>query len=132
MIHINPPDLCSDLPPVESTVTLSICQSYSPCEKHDYVFTNSYNPSFQYSYQCGTKLLTSFIPVLMYTYSIVGLVYPVIKLTYAVMPNIRKMCSRWSILNQEYENLLYARQKNDVDDYNIIRLHGRFVLYQRP
>lgn len=40
-------------------------------------FQASYSPPFLYSYHCGSALLTSYVPVLLYAYSISGMVLPV-------------------------------------------------------
>jgi Leucine-rich repeat (LRR) protein len=51
------------------------------CEEYEfYSFESSSRPPFQYSYVCGSALLVAYIPVLLYSYTIAGLVNPCIRL----------------------------------------------------
>jgi hypothetical protein len=106
-----------DLPLIRSTVRLVICQSYSPCVEESYVFVNSYNPSFQYTYECGTMLLLSYVPILMYVYSIYGLTLPIGRFLYAILPNLNIGSSS----SRSYDRL----SSNSNEEYFFIRIHGR-------
>jgi hypothetical protein len=84
------------IPAVTSSVTMNVCYTYLSCGDDDYssylqidycctsyqdvVFTSTTYPSFTYSYACGTALLTSYTPVLIYSYLAYGIVVPVIRL----------------------------------------------------
>lgn len=54
------------------------CAQYQPT-----TFTTEFSPSFIYYYTCGSKLLTSYIPVYMYTYTMLLVCAPCIYLVLA-------------------------------------------------
>lgn len=68
-------------PPTQSSVVLNTCVIYVACndgiglccDGHvEMSFASTYNPSFQYSYACGSALLETYLPVLLYTYIFYG------------------------------------------------------------
>jgi hypothetical protein len=73
-----------------SSVDITLCGGYSCCVPADAcslcctspaasIFTAVTTPSFQYSYACGTAIIVTYIPVLLYSYAIFGFIIPLLR-----------------------------------------------------
>ena len=89
---------CSE---VSATYSVPICQSFyqefdtetyqvhTSCELYNEVsFTTSYTPAFIYYYACGAKLLTLYIPVYIYIYTILFVAVP---LSLCIQAKVKKV-----------------------------------------
>jgi Leucine-rich repeat (LRR) protein len=68
-------------PPVEKCIISQIIEDEIVCIDYGTIsFELSSRPPFQYSYACGSALLVAYIPVLVYSYTIAGVVLPLVRL----------------------------------------------------
>ena len=90
-------------PAVTSSAVIDVCDvymfSYSLRNiKHcpgqlSYEMASQYYPSFQYNYTCGTSLLVTYVPVLMYAYVLSGVCLPLGRLLLSHKPELLRWCS---------------------------------------
>jgi len=82
--------------PVTSLTTINVCETFyidptNPSETSCLSstatkFSTLFYPQFQYSYACGSALLVTYIPVLMYTYIAAGFIAPLGRYFLALNP----------------------------------------------
>jgi Leucine-rich repeat (LRR) protein len=53
-------------------------------------FFTLYDPPFQYSYACGTAMMVTYAPILLYSYMVSGLLIPMFQYVVAMYPQILK------------------------------------------
>lgn len=107
------------------TATVSQCQQFdiSPMSGPSCVLMRTYPlliysyPTFQYSYACGTALLVSYTPVLLYTYIIYGFVFPILR----SVPIFRDQSSQ--TLQSIAQILKIDMNLNRVNGCNIVMLN---------
>lgn len=75
---------------VVSYVTVNECGAFITCNngkvccttEYDITYATDITPPFQYSYACGTALISAYVPVIWYSYIFYGLIVPVIRFVY--------------------------------------------------
>jgi hypothetical protein len=83
---------------VTSSANITVCLSFfidpsgppTCVQTSSIAFFTSYYPPFQYSYACGTAMLVTYAPILLYSYIFSGLLVPLIRYIVAMYPQILK------------------------------------------
>lgn len=125
--------------PVTSSSTISVCDVFyvditnptqTVCASSvATTFTTSFYPQFQYSYACGSALLVTYIPVLMYTYIAAGFIAPIGRYFLAMNPSYLKPLSIvhdiFFVESRTTETIF--QRENEIRN-GIIRVRGRGVV----
>jgi Leucine-rich repeat (LRR) protein len=84
-------NIVSVAPSVDISLVYSICYAYSAsglCILRLRVpITSTFTPPFMYSYQCGSIIMTSYVPVFVEMYASLGIFYPLFMFVGAVLVN---------------------------------------------
>lgn len=105
---------------ISSYVFINLCELAIPCvdqSSQTIAFTSSFVPSFQYSYACGSALLVSYTPVLLYTYVANGFIVPVYRYLLSIYPSFFNLVS-FSL------NLCYWKSEKA----SLMRVRGRDII----
>lgn len=71
-------------------------------------FQANFTPPFSYSHECGSAVLTSYIPVLMYSYAISGMLLPVIRYSMVLSTTLRRIILPFNFLRDRYNRELMS------------------------